>query len=164
MSTVYLYSVKNRLLSRRAGSINKSVYELPAFYRLFCLYLYQQKPTPPNFAPKIPTDPDRPGPTPTDPEKFDFFVFFQKGIRGIVKGIRGIVKGSRGIAFARDKPGASQARAKADLGLCLVNQKHMRGIVKGNRGIVNVMRGIAIVKGCDPLTFSYCYMLSGIAY
>ena len=112
------------------------------------------------------TDPDRPrpGPTPTDPEKFDFFVFFQKGIRGIVKGIRGIVKGIRGIAFARDKPGASQARAKADLGLCLVNQKHMRGIVKGMRGIVNVMRGIAFVKGCDPLTFSYCYMLSGIAY
>ena len=149
MSTVYLYSVKNRLLSRRAGSINKSVHELPAFYRLFCLYLYQQKPTPPNFATKIPTDPDRPGPTPTDPEKVDFFGFFQKGSRGIVKGMRGIVKGNRGIAIARDKPRASRDRARADLGLCLVNQKHMRGIVKG-------MRGIAFVKGCDPLTFSYC--------
>jgi len=121
------------------------------------------KTAPAEFRPQIPTDPDRPGPTPTDPEKFDFFVFFQKGSRGIVKGNRGIVKGNRGIvkgirgiAIARDKPGASQARAKADLGLCLVNQKHMRGIVKGNRGIVKGMRGIAFVKGCDPLTFSYC--------
>ena len=63
--------------------------------------------------------------------------------------MRGIVKGNRGIAIARDKPRASRDRARADLGLCLVNQKHMRGIVKG-------MRGIAFVKGCDPLTFSYC--------
>jgi len=94
-------------------------------------------------------NPDRPRPTPTDPEKVDFFGFFQKGSRGIVKGMRGIVKGNRGIAIARDKPRASRDRARADLGLCLVNQKHMRGIVKG-------MRGIAFVKGCDPLTFSYC--------
>jgi len=48
------------------------------------------------------------------------------------KGSRGIVKGNRGIV------------------------KGMRGIVKGNRGIVKGMRGIAFVKGCDPLTFSYC--------
>ena len=127
MSTVYLYSVKNRLLSRRAGSINKSVYELPAFYRLFCLYLYQQKPTPPNFAPKIPTDPDRPGPTPTDPEKFDFFVFFQKGSRGIVKGNRGIVKGNRGIAIARDKPRTGEERVKDDQGKCQGRFRYLLG-------------------------------------
>ena len=111
--------------------------------------------------PQIPT---KSRPTPTDPKKVDFFVFFQKGSRGIVKGNRGIVKGIRGIAIARDKPGTIRVSARADLGICLVNQKHMRGIVKGMRGIVNVMRGIAFVKGCDPLTFSYCYMLSGIAY